>query len=121
MSSSKVDILMINESKLDSTLHNNEVYLPDFELVRRDRRINGRHSGGVCIYLRSNLNYRIRDDLGNDGLDCLLVEKRKPRSTSFLVGTCYRPQALHLIFNVSSNKIFAKIDAENKELYIYTW
>ena len=31
MSSSKVDILMINESKLDSTVHNNEVYFPGFE------------------------------------------------------------------------------------------
>ena len=68
MSSSKVEY----ESKLDSTVHNNEVYLPGFKLVRRDRKINGRNGDGVCIYLRTNLNYRIRDDLINVELECLL-------------------------------------------------
>ena len=48
MSSSKVDILVINESKLDSTVHNNEVYLPGFELVRKDRKIHGRNGGEQC-------------------------------------------------------------------------
>ena len=33
MSSSKVDILHINESKLDSTVRDNEVYIPGFEIV----------------------------------------------------------------------------------------
>lgn len=50
MSSSKVDILMINESKLDSTVHNNEVYLPGFELVRRDHKIKGKECWR-CLYL----------------------------------------------------------------------
>ena len=35
MSSSKVDILVINESKLDSTVNINKVYLTAFELVRK--------------------------------------------------------------------------------------
>ena len=47
MSSSKIDILVINESKLDSTVHHNEVYVPGFELLRKDRKINGRNSLGV--------------------------------------------------------------------------
>lgn len=38
MSSSKVDILHINESKLDSTVHDDEVYIPGFEIVRKDRK-----------------------------------------------------------------------------------
>ena len=36
MSSSKLDILVISESKVDSTVHNKEVYLTGFELVRKD-------------------------------------------------------------------------------------
>ena len=67
----KVDILIINESKLDSTIHDNELYLPGFEVVRRERRVNERKGGGVCIYLRTNLNFRVRGDLNNDNLDCL--------------------------------------------------
>ena len=38
MSFSNVDILQINESKLDSTVHNDEVYIPGFEIVRKDRK-----------------------------------------------------------------------------------
>ncbi len=45
MSSSKIDILMIDETKLDSTIHDNEVYITGFEIVRRDRNINGRNGG----------------------------------------------------------------------------
>ena len=91
MSSSKVDILQINESKLDSTVHDDEVYIAGFEIVRKDRKVNGRNGGGVCIYLCTNLNYCMRNDLNNDHLECLFVEISNPRSTPFLVGTRYRP------------------------------
>ena len=33
-----------------------EVYLTGFELIRKDRKVKGRNGGGVCIYLRANLN-----------------------------------------------------------------
>lgn len=93
--------------------------MPGFELVRKDRKVNGRNGGGVCIYLRTNLNYRIRDDLDDDDLECLFVEISKPRSIPFLVGTWYRPPALHLsdLFD-EFEKVITKIDVENKELYI---
>ena len=54
---SEIDILAINESKLDNTTKEHEVYLPGYEIVRRDRQITGRQGGGVCFYLRSNLNF----------------------------------------------------------------
>ena len=118
MHDSKIDILSINETKLDSTVHDSDVYIPGFEIVRKDRRVNGRKGGGVCIYLRTNLNYRIRDDLINDDLECLIVEISKPRSSAFLVGTWYRPPNSPLeCFNEFEN-VIDKIDAENKELYI---
>ena len=102
MSSSKVDILHINESKLDSTV----------------REINGRNGGGVCTYVRTNLNYRIRNDLNNDLLECLFVEISKPRSTPFLVGTWYRPPSSPPNLFSEFENVIAKIDAENKELYL---
>ena len=89
MSFSNVDILHINESKLDCTVHNDEVYIPGFEIVRKDRKVSGRHGGGVCTYLRTNLNNRIRNDLNNDLLECLFVEISKPGSTPSVVGTWY--------------------------------
>ena len=56
MNSSKIDALTINETKLDSTIENSEIYLPGFETIRKDRKVNGRNGWGVCIFLRSNIN-----------------------------------------------------------------
>ena len=47
MRDSKIDILAINESKLDKTINDHEVYIPGYEIVRRDRQINGRKGGGA--------------------------------------------------------------------------
>ena len=41
-----------NETKLDQTIGDHEVYLPDFNVVRRDQSVNGTHGGGVCIVKR---------------------------------------------------------------------
>ena len=48
---SKIDVLAINETKIDSSVNDNEIYLPGFEVVRKDRSVNGRSDGGVCIYI----------------------------------------------------------------------
>ena len=50
MNESDIDIISINETKLDSTINDNEVYIPDYEIIRKDRKSNGRHGGGVCNY-----------------------------------------------------------------------
>ena len=47
---SKIEILAINETKLDSSIGDSEISLPGFEVVRRDRPMDGRCGGGVCIY-----------------------------------------------------------------------
>ena len=49
-----MDVLAINETKIDGSVKDNEIYLPVFEVVRKDRSVNGRSGGGVCINLRSN-------------------------------------------------------------------
>ena len=74
MDDCKIDILSINETKLDSTVHDSHVYIPGFEIVRKDHRVNGRKGGGVCVYWRTNLNHRKRDDLINDDLECLIAK-----------------------------------------------
>ena len=70
INSARIDILCINETKLDQTIFDHEVCLPGFDIIRRDRSVNGRYGGGVCIYIRSNLNYKIvtRLSLGSESL-----------------------------------------------------
>ena len=53
---SKIDVLAIKETKIDSSVNDNEIHLSGFEVVRKDRSVNGRRGGGVCMYLRNNMN-----------------------------------------------------------------
>ena len=54
INSTKIEILYIDETKLDQTIFHHEVCLAGYDIIRRDRRVNGRHDGGVCIYVRAN-------------------------------------------------------------------
>ena len=85
---------------------------------RKDRIQNGRSGGGVCIYLRSNLNFRIREDLLNDNLECLVIEITNPRSRPFLVGTWYRPPSSPPDLFSHFEVLMDKIDAENSEFHL---
>ena len=38
-------------------------YIYGYEIVRRDRKLNGRLGGGVCIYIRNAINFNIRHDV----------------------------------------------------------
>ena len=73
ISNSKIYLLYINETKLELTTDEAELYLPGYELIRKDRVRNGRNGGGVCFYVRCNLNYKIRDDLSSENLELLVV------------------------------------------------
>ena len=47
------------------------VSIDGYDIVRRDRPLNGRNGGGVCFYLRSNINYNVRKDLVFDHLESI--------------------------------------------------
>ena len=63
LSDNPLDILSINETRLDDSVSDDEVYIPGYDIIRRDREHNGRFGGGVCIYVRSNINFSLRPDL----------------------------------------------------------
>ena len=91
LASNEIDVLAINETRLDATISDNEVHVHGYEIVRRDRKPNGRHGGGVCIYIRNAINFSIRHDLSIDQLENLCISIKKHKSKPFLVSTWYRP------------------------------
>lgn len=88
-----LDILAINET-------NNEVHVKGYEIVRRDLLSDGDGGGGICLYIRTSINYSIRTDLHMQNLENLCIEIRKGRTAPFLVVTWYRPPDTRVdIFN----------------------
>ena len=55
LTNSPLEVLSTNESKLDSTIVDNEVYVPDYSIIRKDCN---RSAGGVALYIRENLSHK---------------------------------------------------------------
>ena len=53
--------------------------------------MDGRCGGGVCMYLRNNINYHIWHDLSDNQLECLVIKIARLHCRPFLVSTRYRP------------------------------
>ena len=83
MSNNLIDLIAFNETRPDPNITNNVIHLNDYDIIRKDRSRNG---GGVCIYLRSSINYKIRNDLVPSELEAVCIEIIKPHSKPFF---CY--------------------------------
>ena len=68
MANTALDVLTINESKLDLVDGDRLVNLEGYNIVRRDRN---KHGGGVCFYLRNTITFSRQYQLENDDLEKL--------------------------------------------------
>lgn len=91
------------------------IYLDGYDVIRK-RQV--RHGGGVCIYLCSSINYKIRDDFIPSELEGVCVEIIKAHIRPFLVTTIYRPPNSANNFIENIKKFVKTIDDENKVIYI---
>ena len=96
LQNNSLDLLAINETRLNETIADNEISISGYNIVRRDRPLNGQNGGGVCFYVRSNINYIVRADLVSDQLENLSIEIIKPRSNPLLLQRGIDPQ-IHLL------------------------
>ena len=111
-------VLCVNETRLDSTVKDSDIHIVGYEIVRRDRVVNGRHGGGVCFYIRNSINYLIRSDLNIDVLENLCIEIRQPNAKPFLVVTWYRPPDSHVELFAKFESLIGKLDSESLEVYL---
>ena len=115
MSNKSIDIIAFNKTRLDLSFTDSMIHLDGYNLIRKDRSQKG---GGVCMYLRSSINYKIRSDLSLSELEAVCVEITKPHSQPFIAATVYRPPNASLDFFDHLKKLIREIDDENKEMYL---
>ena len=112
---SPLEVLAINESKLDGSINDGEIHIPGYVIIRKDRN---RHGGGVALYIKESLSYSNRADLVPDSLEMICVEINLPHNRSFLVSTWYRPPSADIDLFGDYDKFIEKCDYENKQLII---
>lgn len=109
------DIFAVNEAKLDDEVSDGEVLIEGYDIERRDRIINGRRGGGICFYIRSNIDYFVRNDLRSSELEILSVEIRKPNAKPFVITTWYRPPDSTVELFSHFESVLGKLDSEGLE------
>ena len=117
MLSEPVDILAINETRLDDTIGNNEVGIPGYVLERNDRNRNG---GGVALYVRNVIQYERDNTLHLHELDLewLCIKVNKPKTKPFLMATWYRPPSSNINVMDEFERLLEKLESQQIEINI---
>ena len=110
-----IDIISINETKLDDTIKSCEVHIPGYEFIRRDRN---RQGGRVDFYIKTSINFVVCSNLNAPNLENLCVEIRKPNSKPFLIATWYRPPCSSIDLFSYYESFLEKLESLGLEYYV---
>ena len=111
----KPHVLCLNETKLDSTVMDNDLTIECFHLIFR--KDHDRHGGGVATYMRNEIKFLQREDMKTD-FESLTVEIDIQYVKPILVTTIYRrPDSLVEMFD-KIDGLLCKLESENKESII---
>ena len=115
MADKNLDVLAINETRLSDSIDNSCIHIQGYDIVRRDRNRNG---GGVCLYIRSSINFKTRSSLMSDIYEAIVVEILKPNSQPFCIVAVYRPPGTEDEFFCYFEDVIKSLDFEKKEIIV---
>ena len=81
MADKPIQILAINETKLDHSISDQEISICVYNIIMKDRNRNG---GGVLMYVQESIAFIERNDLCPNSLEIICAEIKKPHNKSFL-------------------------------------
>ena len=99
---------------------NSNYQIPNYNSIHLERKIC-KKGGGVLIYIRNNLLYKIRNDLSVSDCDSevLSVEIINKNKKNFIISNCYRPPNGNSgCFNTFLQNIFNTSSSEKKGLFV---
>ena len=101
MRENKIDILALNETKLDRKI-------AGYTVLRCDRNS---HGGGVAIYVLDTLNFEHRID----NLEMICIELKSKCSKPFILLAWYRPPNYETETLTEENTLLEILEKEQKE------
>jgi exonuclease III len=96
MHEQELDVLGINETRLDSDYPTDLISIDGYTWIAKN--IN-RSGGGVGFYIINTINFHERLDLNNNEIETLTIEVLKPKMKPFLITTWYRPPNSAILTN----------------------
>ncbi len=80
MHNNDIDVLTINETRMDSTIPIELISLSGYTWVSKDRNRSG---GGVVFFIRDTINFQFRSDLNDPNIEILTIEITKTKASYF--------------------------------------
>ena len=87
LNENQIDIIGLNETRLDQTIKDQEIQIDGYQIFRNDRNIDG---GGVAFYVKDSLP-DVRVKLKCDELELLCLEITPRNAKSMFLLSWYRP------------------------------
>ena len=115
MHNQELDVLGINETRLDSDVPIDLISIDGYTWIAKNRN---RSSGGVGFCIRNSINFEVRQHLNNNEIESLTIEILKPKMKPFLITTWYRPPNSSIDKLKEFEKLLQDINYEDKESII---
>ena len=116
MHSSSIHVLALNETKLDPHYPNELLAVPGYQHQRLDRNCNG---GGVFLYIRDSLAYKLRNAVPSEDLELICVEIQPPKSKPYFLISWCRPPGDSLGTFDKVEKVLSYLDKEGQETILF--
>ena len=105
------DIICINEAKVDDKIHDSDIEIDNYLLVRKNRNLDG---GGVAIYILKDLEFAVRDDLMTYNSENVTIQLKIGNYKSFIVTALYRPSDKPVKYFDELESLISSIESEDK-------
>jgi len=109
------DVICVNETLCDQSIVDNELHLPGFQILRRDRTRNG---GGVALFCRDSFNFKRRDDLSDNSIECIWAEITPPHRSPILVCAIYNPNGKDAEFSEKLSNMLSNVSMVENEIIV---
>jgi len=108
----KLDLVFLQETKIDSDMFSSEFFSNDFDIFRKDRNKFG---GGVLIAIRKNLKAISCEFLTCD-LEMIWIKILSTSNEPIYLGCCYRPPGPDGDFSVKLQDCLSKIFSKHPNI-----
>ena len=105
-------VIVISESKLDSTVLDPEIHIENYEIPRFDRK---RHGGDVACYIRSDISYKLNSFLPNE-IENITFDILMPHTTPITIGIIYGPPNVSKFLDIFEENL-PKVNSSYREIY----
>ena len=114
-------VIVLTETWCGDTASKNSLFqIPNYNVIHETRK-DDRQGGGVCIFIRKDLNFNLRNDLDkfDNDIETLTIEIINEKAKNIVVSGIYRPPRGNINnFKDHLKIIMSKNSLKNKHVFI---